>query len=140
MLQILGWLGCVFLVVKAIEFATSQNFKDESGRVRDVAAIAAIFCLVSAAGFTYLFDAQGAQFGSAVNGTATAESSGGLADDDSIEMPAEPAMPDDPVAKPSRLGKARQHDADQEAKAAAEQAVRDACNEDPENARKFLKC
>ncbi len=47
MLQIIGWLGCLFLVVKALEIGAGNNFRDERGRLRRNAAVA---CAVALAG------------------------------------------------------------------------------------------
>ena len=56
MLQIIGWLLCAYLVVKACELLSMQT--DEHRFARITATIGAIFALLSAAGFFWLFNAQ----------------------------------------------------------------------------------
>ena len=64
-LTIIGWIACVFLFAKGIEFALSDSFKwaleDEVGRIRPPAAVAAIAVCMAAVIFFVLLTLQGRQ-------------------------------------------------------------------------------
>lgn len=48
MLQIIGWLGCVYLVVKALEIASNSNARDADGIMRGAAVFAVIIAAAGA--------------------------------------------------------------------------------------------
>lgn len=74
LLQLIGWLGCLYLIVKAMEIAANGNFRDGNGRMSNLAMGAAVLCWFGAAGFALAFKAQGEAFPT-VTEPATAESS-----------------------------------------------------------------
>ena len=56
MLQIIGWLLCAYLVVKACELLSMQT--DEHRFARITATVGALFALLCAAGFLLLINEQ----------------------------------------------------------------------------------
>jgi hypothetical protein len=62
MLQLIGWLGCVYLIVKALEISANPAFKKEAGSadVNSVALAAIGLAFVAAIVFALLFWGQGA--------------------------------------------------------------------------------
>lgn len=65
MLQLIGWLGCVYLVVKALEFGCSAAFRDAEGKHHQSAVTAIWICLIAAFVFAILFYVQGQAVGEA---------------------------------------------------------------------------
>ena len=65
MLQIVGWLGCVYLFVKAFEIGSSSAHRDEKGEVNSPAAIAIAVSAVASIGFAVWILLQGAAIDSA---------------------------------------------------------------------------
>ena len=59
MLQIIGWLGCLYLVVKGFEIAGGPNFRNENGWPSSAAKIAATIAWVGACVFALLLLLQG---------------------------------------------------------------------------------
>lgn len=59
MLQIIGWLGCLYLVVKAMEIAASSSFRDELGHLKPFATGAILVAWIGAVGFALWLGAQG---------------------------------------------------------------------------------
>ena len=51
MLQIIGWLGCVYLLVKSLEIFSSSNFRNEAGKLKETAILAALVAFWGAVGF-----------------------------------------------------------------------------------------
>ena len=56
MLQIIGWLLCLYLVVKACELLSMDT--DEHKLARPVATLGAVLALVGAVGFFWLINEQ----------------------------------------------------------------------------------
>jgi hypothetical protein len=56
MLQIIGWLLCVYLIVKACELLSMDT--DEHRLARPVATIGAVIALLSAGGFFFMINEQ----------------------------------------------------------------------------------
>jgi len=62
LLQIIGWLGCVYLLVKALEIYSSSTFRNEAGNLKEPATAAALIAFWSAVGFAIWLGAQGGAF------------------------------------------------------------------------------
>ncbi|WP_132384833.1 hypothetical protein [Novosphingobium sp. PhB165] len=73
MLQIIGWLGCLYLVIKSLEIAANPAFRYENGILKGYAIIACILGWFGAVGFALWLGVQGAAIPAL--GNATAESS-----------------------------------------------------------------
>jgi len=73
MLQLIGWLGCLYLVVKALELAASSSFRDENGNMKTTAMAAAVLAWFGAAGFALLFLGQGAALQTLTPSTSEAD-------------------------------------------------------------------
>lgn len=58
MLQIIGWLGCVYLLVKGLELASSSAHRTADGKMHITAIIAAVIAFISALIFIFLFNGQ----------------------------------------------------------------------------------
>ena len=57
MLQIIGWIGCLYLVVKALEIISNSAFRGEDGNLRSYANLACWLAFVGAAFFAiWLYD------------------------------------------------------------------------------------
>ena len=67
MLQIIGWLGCVYLVVKALEIAGSNAFRNDKGQMTGGAIGAVAVAWIAVAVFAVLFWVQGQEVTSAVD-------------------------------------------------------------------------
>ena len=67
MLKIIGWLGCVYLIVKALEIGGSSSYRNERGELNGPAVVALIIALFSAVGFAFWLFVQGGAVGSAVS-------------------------------------------------------------------------
>ncbi len=59
MLQIIGWMGCFYLLIKALELAGSNSQKDAEGSIKPFAYVTVVLCLLGAIVFAFLFAAQG---------------------------------------------------------------------------------
>lgn len=59
MLQIIGWLGCFYLVVKSLEMAANPTFRDENGKMTPAALRVAFLGWIGAVGFALWLAAQG---------------------------------------------------------------------------------
>jgi len=57
MLQIIGWMGCLYLVVKALEILSSNEHQTE-GKFHGTAQAAAVLAIVGAIVFVFLLQAQ----------------------------------------------------------------------------------
>ncbi|QSR18404.1 hypothetical protein [Novosphingobium sp. KA1] len=62
MLQIIGWLGCLYLIVKALEMAANPAYRDDSGVLKGYAVAACLLAWMGAIGFALWLAAQGASF------------------------------------------------------------------------------
>ena len=62
MLQIIGWLGCLYLVVKGFEIAGGANFRDASGRPTTSAKNASTIAWIGAFVFAVMLLLQGGAF------------------------------------------------------------------------------
>ncbi|QDP55568.1 MAG: hypothetical protein Unbinned273contig1001_59 [Prokaryotic dsDNA virus sp.] len=62
MLQIIGWLGCAYLLLRSVQMGFSRDMQDENGKMRDGATYTMIIGIVAAAGFAFWLGAQGGQF------------------------------------------------------------------------------
>jgi hypothetical protein len=51
MLQIIGWLGCLYLVVKALEIASADSHKGKDGGMTPAAVLAVLVAWAGAIGF-----------------------------------------------------------------------------------------
>lgn len=60
MLQIIGWLGCLYLIVKALEIAGSNVHKGEDGLLKPQSLVAVLLASVGALAFAAWFLIQGA--------------------------------------------------------------------------------
>lgn len=58
MLQIIGWIGCFYLVIKGIEFIGSNSFRTPDGQITKTASTAALLCFAGAAGFFFVLQYQ----------------------------------------------------------------------------------
>jgi hypothetical protein len=58
LLQIIGWLGCVYLLVKGLELASSSAHRTADGKMHITAIIAAVIAFISALIFIFLFNGQ----------------------------------------------------------------------------------
>ncbi|AKH42507.1 hypothetical protein FHS61_000277 [Altererythrobacter atlanticus] len=59
MVQIVGWLGCFYLVVKAMEFQADPRFRNTEGELNGNAAVAALISWGGAIAFAVWIWAQG---------------------------------------------------------------------------------
>jgi len=62
MLQIIGWLGCFYLLIKGLEIGNSQHFRAENGRVSNAGAMIAVLAIFGAIVFAAAFLLQGDAF------------------------------------------------------------------------------
>lgn len=62
MLQIIGWLGCIYLAVKACEILSSSQHRDPAGKLSRWALAGASLAWLSAAFFLLLLNEQGSVF------------------------------------------------------------------------------
>lgn len=67
MLQIIGWLGCLLLVVKALEIIMIPDYRDKFGDLRRPALAACILCWAGAALFAAMLYSQGEAMSRAVS-------------------------------------------------------------------------
>jgi hypothetical protein len=58
MLQIIGWMGCVYLFVKGIEFMASRNYRNNEGGIGGAAIVGPIICWLSAFAFALILNVQ----------------------------------------------------------------------------------
>jgi hypothetical protein len=61
MLQIIGWLGCLYLVLKSCEFLGSNAYRDADGDIDGYANAGAVLSIVGAAAFALWLFVQGGQ-------------------------------------------------------------------------------
>lgn len=59
MLQLIGWLGCLYLVVKALEIAGNPQFRTEDGSLKATAMGAIILAWLGAIIFALALAEQG---------------------------------------------------------------------------------
>lgn len=62
MIQLVGWLGCLYLVIKAFEIAADPGYRDEAGKMKNPAMAASLLCCFGAAAFALAFKSQGDAF------------------------------------------------------------------------------
>ncbi len=93
MLQIIGWLLCLYLIVKACELIAMDKDKDKFAR--PVASIGAVLALLGAVGFFFMINVQAeasqnplGQLGSGYGGSATPDAVGSSRNASSAEIDA----------------------------------------------------
>lgn len=59
MLQLIGWMGCIYLLVKGLEFFASSAYRDENGALKSSATIAIAVAWLGAAAMFFAFTVQG---------------------------------------------------------------------------------
>lgn len=69
MLQLIGWLGCIYLIVKVLGYTANPAFRKEDGTLNESAKAAVWIGWLAAIGFGFLFLGQG----SSMNPTASTE-------------------------------------------------------------------
>lgn len=62
MLQIIGWLGCAYLLLRSVQMGFSRDMQDENGKMRDGAQYLMMIGIVVAVVFAFWLGAQGGQF------------------------------------------------------------------------------
>ena len=67
MLQIIGWLGCVYLIIKGLEIASNIGNRTENGELRGTASAAIIISYLFAFIFAVWLYAQGGAMGSSAS-------------------------------------------------------------------------
>jgi hypothetical protein len=60
MVQIIGFMGCLYLFVKALEIASNDAFTDKEGNLKGPATLALILCGLGSIGFALWLFIQGA--------------------------------------------------------------------------------
>ena len=59
MLQIIGWMGCLYLIIKALElYSTSKARQNEDGNYDAMAMIAGAIALLGGVGFFIILNGQ----------------------------------------------------------------------------------
>lgn len=58
MLQIIGWMGCLYLFVKGLEFIANRSYRSEEGKYYATATAGAVVCWLGAIVFFVLLNAQ----------------------------------------------------------------------------------
>jgi hypothetical protein len=71
MLQLIGWLGCIYLAVKALSFAASREYRTEAGHLTGYAALAIFLSWFAVIGFAIAFYIQGSAATDAFQTTST---------------------------------------------------------------------
>lgn len=69
MLQIIGWIGCLYLVIKALEIASNPVFRNENGMLKNMAMTACLLAWSGALIFALWLGAQGSAFPAAETST-----------------------------------------------------------------------
>jgi len=59
MIQIVGFIGCLYLLVKAFEIMGSSAHRRESGSLNGAAVLAVLLAILGSVGFAFLLFAQG---------------------------------------------------------------------------------
>lgn len=59
MLQIIGWIGCVLMAIKALELISNPAYRDETGALNWHIVVAAMLAGFGSIGFAVLLYAQG---------------------------------------------------------------------------------
>lgn len=62
MLQIIGWLGCVYLIFRALQMRFSREFEDDHGRFRDGANYLMLTAILIGLVFAIWLLFQGTEF------------------------------------------------------------------------------
>jgi hypothetical protein len=70
MLQLIGWLGCIYLIVKALSIWGSRDSKDNEGNLTGPATSAIVLCWLTAVVFGFMFLIQGEAVGDATSFSA----------------------------------------------------------------------
>jgi hypothetical protein len=70
MLQIIGFLGCAYMIVKALEMTARPDFRNENGFLNGSAVLAIAIAWVAAAVFTIWLLIAGAQVSGAISAGA----------------------------------------------------------------------
>jgi len=95
MLQLIGWLGCAYLVVKVLGYMANPAFRKEDGSMKEEALAAVGLGWLAAIGFAIAFLVQGNSIADAPSFSSASDfgydaSSGAAAM--TTEMPADEAM------------------------------------------------
>ena len=62
MLQIIGWLGCVYLLLRSLQMAYSRDMQDDEGKMQVGAMFTMILGITAALVFAFWLGDQGAAF------------------------------------------------------------------------------
>jgi len=62
MLQLIAWMGCVYLLIKGIELLSHQGYKRDDGELQVLAGVGAGIAIFTAVVFAVLAFAQGQSF------------------------------------------------------------------------------
>lgn len=65
MLQIMGWLGCLYLIVKGLEILSNKSHRNEAGGLTGAATLAVLAAFGGAVVFFFLLSAQASNMPSA---------------------------------------------------------------------------
>lgn len=65
MLQIIGWLGCLYLFIRSASMGVSREFRNDEGTMIDGAAYLMVLGIAASIGFALWLGAQGEMFPSA---------------------------------------------------------------------------
>lgn len=59
LIQLIGWLGCLYLLVKSLEIASSSAHRTEDGKLKATARVAALLGVAGSIVFFYLILSHG---------------------------------------------------------------------------------
>lgn len=59
MIQLIGWLGCLYLLVKSLEIVSSSAHRTENGKLKATARVAALLGVAGSIVFFYLILSHG---------------------------------------------------------------------------------
>ncbi len=62
MLQLIGWMGSLYLFVKGFEFLANNAYRDQNGRLKNSAMVATSIAWLGAAVFFFAFTMQTSNF------------------------------------------------------------------------------
>lgn len=94
MLQIIGLLGCVYLVVKALEMSANRNLRAEDGLMYGTAIAGMVVAWAGAISFALWLVMAGAQMSNLMNGGSVSSYSNSAADGAALEAAADAAASD----------------------------------------------
>lgn len=58
MLQIIGWMGCVYLFVKGLEFIANRSYRNDDGSYGVTATVGSVVSWLGAIVFFFMLNAQ----------------------------------------------------------------------------------